>query len=170
MSEQREHALDLMASLNSAAGWLNKLDRLFAVVRDESVKLAEGGINVDELLAAVEAFRLEFYGREDGSDHPDALPVSDLPAEVGDMEAKIRALLDGVSLGQIPHGIAAIVVSHPNADTTENDYVHQLARRLRDAYPDPKPLIILNPGDATDIGYMDEEAMRKAGWQRIQGD
>jgi hypothetical protein len=164
VSDVRDKALDAMASFGATAEWLNKLDRLFAVVRDEAVALAEGGINVDELLAAVEAFRLEFYGREDGSDDPNAVPVSGTPSEVGDMEAKVRALIDGVSLGTIPHSVAALVVSHP--PTADMQYIHELSRRLRSVYPDPKPLIILQPHGAPDIGHLDEETMAKAGWTR----
>ena len=159
-------ALDLVSSLNSTAGWLNKLDRLFAAVRDEAVALAEGGISVDELLVAVDAFRTEFYGREDGSDDPEALDVSDMPSEIGDMEAKVRALIDGVSLGTIPHNVAALVIHHPH-DPARVDYINDLARRLGDAYPEPKPLIITNPeGSCVDICHMDEDAMAKAGWVR----
>lgn len=78
--EDRDEIINLMSNINSAAGWLNRLDKLFVVLCDCASKVPAGP-ETDLLLAACDAFSKEFYGDEAGEDHPDVPNVSDDPLE-----------------------------------------------------------------------------------------
>lgn len=166
----RDHALDLIGSMGATSAWLNRLDRLFAVVR-EAVGRMPASAAKDDALVAIEAFRLEFYGSDDGSDHPDALPISSTPLEDDartDLLAKATAL-EQVSVTGIPAGTALLVISYPVGDrfgSEQYDRMTALARQLVDTFQDPKPLVLMNPDNAYDIQALDDEAMLRHGWKR----
>lgn len=77
MAEARAFA----TSLSGTAIWLNKLERLFDALvsasATASAALNEAGQTdaADTLLSACQAFELEFFGGDDGDDHPDAIDV-----------------------------------------------------------------------------------------------
>lgn len=153
----RDHALDLIGSLGATSAWLNRLDRLFAAVRDAADTLPQSAAR-DDLFAAIESFRLEFYGAEDGSQHPDSVPVPDTPLED-----------DAVSVSGIADNAVMLVVSYPvdqDAPDKQLDQVHALASSLANTFPDPKPIIMLNPDSKYKLEALDEDQMLALGWRR----
>lgn len=152
----RDHALDLIGSMGATSEWLNKLDRLFAAVHAAVVSMPASTAK-DEAIAAISAFRLEFYGADDGADHPDAVAVSGEPNDV--------------TVSGLPDNAVIIVVGYPleeddAANAAKYDHMAALARQLVATFPDPKPHVLLNPGNTYKIEAFDAELMASIGWRR----
>lgn len=153
VTKTRDEALDLIASMGATSAWLNRLDRLFTVVRTAADNVGESQERTD-LLAALDAFRLEFYGADDGSDHPDAVAVPSTPIE------------DDVNVASLPNNAAVLIIGYPADRTTAFEHrVTEMAQGLAATYT-PRPIVILNPGYALKIEAMDEDQMREHGWFR----
>ena len=148
MSSDRHDALDLIESMNATSEWMNKLDRLFSAVRTAAGDLPPSA-EKDTTLAAVAAFRAEFYGGEDGDDDPNAVEVS------GD--ADVTALsADAVF----------IVLGYPSHGKPASDSVINMAQDLAASYPEPRPQILLNPDNTFTISGLPVDVMEQYGWVR----
>lgn len=166
----RDDAINMMAHMGATTQWLNKLDTLFALVRDCGVELAAAQPDLkasDDLLAAIHAFRLEFYGDEQGADHVDAVEIDGAPQAISaaDAEEILRRLLaEGVHA--IPKaGVAALVVTY-DPKQVQDALAEQVGRSLSARYVGDEPLVLLDPGASLAIGDLDAETMRKHGWVR----
>lgn len=165
-------AMEIAEGFAETSDWLNTLEILFNDVRRCTVAAAEAHTSesMDALLVSVDAFNAEFYGvNAAGEEDPDAPPSDvELPAHIGE---KVQALIDGAAVQHIHADTVAIVLQVPpqgsqlNTERAEQ-IMQRAAASMRAAWPDPKPLIVVNPGAPMDMTTLDLKAMEAHGWVR----